>query len=158
MEDLKKLMHIAAITDLLNRYFVALDERQFEPAAMRQIFSEGALVQRPNRTTMCGPAAIGQSHSQSFRRFRATQHLPSGHMITLTSDATAQFRVNVVAIHLWAAGAGDPSANPDDNYFLAGAVLTGDAALGEDGWRIVQQRSRAVWRQGTGFQQMLATQ
>lgn len=79
-------------------------------------------------------------------------------MITLTSDATAQFRMNVVAMHLWAAGAGDPSVNPDDNYFLARAVLAGDAALGEDGWRIVQQRSRAVWRQGTGFQQMLATQ
>ena len=157
MNDQDKLMHTVAITEVINRYFAALDQKQFDATTMRQIFADDAKVQRPNRTTTTGPKEIGLSHSDSLNRFRATQHLTSGFIITLKDGTSAEFRVNVVAMHLWAAGNGDPSAEPNDNYFLAGLVITGQVTLGADGWRIAAINGQATWRRGTGFQEMLKT-
>ena len=144
MNDQDKLMYTVAITEVINRYFAALDQKQFDITTMSQIFADDAKVQRPNR-------------SHSLSRFQATQHLTSGFIITLKDDTSAEFRANVVAMHLWAEGEGDPSADPNDNYFLAGLVITGQVTLGADGWRITEIIGQATWRRGTGFQEMLKT-
>jgi hypothetical protein len=60
-------------------------------------------------------------------------------------------------MHLWAEGEGDPNVDPSDNYFLAGAVITGYVTLGTDGWRIAELANEPAWLKGTGFQQMLKT-
>src|SRR4029453_16529086 len=102
MNDQAKLIHTVAITEVINRYFAALDQKQFDVATMRQIFADNAKVLRPNGTAMTGPKEIGESHSQSLSRFRATQHLTSGFIITLIEGTTAEFRANLVAMHIWA--------------------------------------------------------
>ena len=155
MNDQDKLLYTVAITEVINRYFAALDQKQFDVTTMSQIFADDAKVQRPNRTTMTGPKEIGLSHSRSLSRFQATQHLTSGFIITLKDDTSAEFRANVVAMHLWAEGEGDPSADPNDNYFLAGGVITGYLISGANGWRITELTNQVIWRRGTGFQQML---
>src|SRR6476659_978265 len=113
MNDQAKLMSTVAITEVINCYFAALDQKQFDITTMSQIFADDAKVQRPNRTTMTGPKEIGDSHSQSLSRFQATQHLTSGFIITLNDDSSAEFRANLVAMHLWAEGHGDPSVDPN---------------------------------------------
>ncbi len=70
---------------------------------------------------------------------------------------TARFRANLVAMHLWAEGEGDPSVDPNDNYFLAGGVITGQVTLVADSWRITDIANEPTWRRGTGFQQVLNT-
>ena len=60
-------------------------------------------------------------------------------------------------MHLWAEGEGDPNVDPSDNYFLAGAVITGHVALGAGGWQITELTNQPTWLKGTGFQQMLQT-
>ena len=155
MNDQDKLIHTIAITEVINRYCAAVDQKQFDMGTMSQIFTDNAKVTRPNGTVTTGPKEIGESHSQSFSHFRATQHLTSGFIITLTDNTTAKFRANLVAMHLWAEGMGDPSVNPNDNYFLAGGVITGRVALIADGWRLTEFANEPTWRQGTGFQQML---
>jgi len=157
MNDQAKLIHTVAITEVINRYFAALDQKQFEVATMRQIFADNAKVVRPNGAAITGPKEIGESHSQSLSRFKATQHLTSGFIITLIDSTTAKFRANLVAMHLWAEGEGDPSVDPNDNYFLAGGVITGHVALVADGWQITEITNQVTWRRGTGFQQMLKT-
>ena len=169
MNDQDKLMYTVAITEVINRYFAALDQKQFDITTMSQIFADDAKVQRPNRTTMTGPKEIGLSHSHSLSRFQATQHLTSGFIITLKDDTSAEFRANVVAMHLWAEGEGDPSADPNDNYLPNRIVRTAGAngsyqirdgtnvTLGADGWRITEIIGQATWRRGTGFQEMLKT-
>jgi hypothetical protein len=135
----------------------ALDQKQVDKTTMTQIFADNAKVTRPNGSTMIGPKEIGDSHSHSLSRFRATQHLTSGFIITPKESTTAEFRVNLVAMHLWAEGEGDPNVDPSDNYFLAGAVITGYVTLGTDGWRIAELANEPAWLKGTGFQQMLKT-
>jgi len=155
MNDQDKLMYSVAITEVINRYFAALDQKQFDVTNMSQIFADDAKIVRPNGAVTTGPKEIGDSHSRSLSRFRATQHLTSGFIITLKDETSAEFRANLVAMHLWAEGHGDPSADPNDNYFLAGGVITGYLISGADGWRITELTNQVIWRRGTGFQQML---
>jgi hypothetical protein len=158
MNDQDKLAHIFAITEIINRYFAALDQQQFDLTTMSQIFASSAKIVRPNGAVTTGPQEIGDSHSHSLSRFQATQHLTSGFIITLNDDTSAEFRANLVAMHLWAEGHGDPNANPNDNYFLAGGVITGHVLLEASGWRITEIANHVSWRRGTGFQQLLQTQ
>lgn len=153
MNDQDKLMHTVAITEVINRYFAALDQKQFDVTTMSQIFADDAKIVRPNGAVTKGPKEIGNSHSRSLSRFQATQHLTSGFIITLKDDPSAEFRANLVAMHLWAEGHGDPN----DNYFLAGGVITGHVIWGASGWRITEITLQVSWRRGTGFQQMLQT-
>ena len=147
----------AEIIELINRYFAALDEKNFDTGVLAQIFADDGRIVRPNGAETRGPQAIGESHRHSFSRFRATQHMASSLIVTLTDDAKAEFRGNVVAMHLWAAGLGDPNVPPNDNYFLAGGVLSGKAEMTTQGWRLTQLANDVVWRRGTGFQQVLQT-
>ena len=155
MNDQDKLMHTVAITEVINRYFATLDQKQFDATTMSQIFADDAKIVRPNGAVTTGPKEIGDSHSRSLSRFRATQHLTSGFIMTLNDETSAEFRANLVAIHLWAEGHGDPNADPNDNYFLAGGVITGHVILRASGWRITEIANQVIWRRGTGFQQML---
>ena len=157
MNDQDKLMHTVAITEVVNRYFAALDQKQFDVTTMSQVFADNAKIVRPNGAVTTGPKEIGDSHSHNLSRFRATQHLTSGFIITLKDETSAEFRANLIAMHLWAEGHGDPSAGPNDNYFLAGGVITGHVILGASGWRITELTLQVSWRRGTGFQEMLQT-
>ena len=158
MNDRDRLVHTVAITEVINRYFAALDQKQFDVTTMSQVFADDASIHRPNGTTTIGPKEIGDSHGRSLSRFQATQHLTSGFIITLKTDTSAEFRANLVAMHLWAEGHGEPNANPNDNYFLAGGVITGHVLLGASGWRISEMANHVSWRRGTGFQQILQTE
>jgi hypothetical protein len=157
VDDDDRLTYVVAITEVINRYFAALDQKQFDPSTLGQIFAPDARVVRPNGSAMVGPEEIGNSHARSFSRFRATQHLTSGFIITQSDDNLAEFRANLVAMHLWAEGQGDTTADPRDNYFLAGSVITGIVSLGANGWRISEISNDPTWIQGTGFQQVLET-
>lgn len=147
----------AEITELINRYFGALDQRDFDVTTMRLIFTEDARIVRPNGAAMIGPQTFGESHTHSFVRFRATQHMTSGIVVTLHDHEQAAFRGNLVAIHFWADGLGDPTVDPSDNYFLAHGVISGKVAMTSQGWRITQLANEVIWRKGTGFQQVLQT-
>jgi hypothetical protein len=155
MNDKSNVSATLAVTEVLNRYFAALDERKLEAETLNGIFTADANIVRPNGSVTVGPQAIGKSHTENFSRFRATQHIASGFIITQASDTEVRFRGNLVAMHLWAAGQGDPNVNPNENYFLAGGVITGRVVLFANGWRIAELANDVVWRRGTGFQQML---
>lgn len=152
----------AEITELINRYFAALDQKDFDATTMRLIFADDACIIRPNGAETIGPQTIGESHRNSFARFRATQHMASGVVVTLHDGdhdhEQAEFRGNLVAMHLWADGLGDTTVHPNDNYFLAGGVLSGKAVMTPQGWRITQLANDVIWRKGTGFKQILQTQ
>jgi len=143
------------ITETINRYFAALDQRTFDLDTFKKFCTDTITVQRPNGSTMTGPEEISASHAKSFERFRATQHLTSGFIIDLADDSNAHFRVNLVAMHLWKAGLGDPNVSPNDNFFLAGGVVTGHALKTSNGWRILQIQNDVAWRNGVGFQEIL---
>ena len=113
------------------------------------------MTSRNLEATLVGPRAISESHADVRRRFRVTQHIASGLVITPAGDSGARFRANLLAMHVWAEGQGDPSVDPNENYFPAGGVITGRATWLVDRWRIAEIANDVVWRRGVGFLQLL---
>lgn len=137
-----------------NRYFRALDERNFDPDYYATLFTNDATVSRPNGTTLTGPAEIAKSHAESLARFKVTQHLLIGHDVEIDGDS-ATARINLVAIHLWKEDGNQ--ANMLGNHFTAGTILTVGFTKQDGAWKISSLSNQAVWRDGTGIQQMAET-
>ena len=144
--------HKFAINELLIRYFRALDEKDFTLGTLESIFTSHVSIERPNGSVLHGPAEILSNQKESFTRFKATQHLLVGCDVRL-GDATAHVRGNVIALHLWADGYVEP--DKDENYFLAGGVITAEATQTNSGWRISALKNDVVWRRGTGLKKLL---
>jgi SnoaL-like protein len=142
-----------AVNELLIRYFRALDEKDFALETMASIFTNDVRIERPNGSLLHGLTDILSNQKESFTRFKATQHLLVGCDVRL-HDATAQVRGNVIALHLWADGYGEP--DKDENYFLAGGVITAEATQTNAGWRIGALKNDVVWRRGTGLRRILS--
>src|SRR5262245_54995162 len=85
-----------AVGELLTKYFSAIDDKDFAVEKMQALFTEDGTLTRPNGAVVNGPAAIADSNSKSFARFRATQHLPSGCVVDIAGDE-ATIRLNVLA-------------------------------------------------------------
>jgi hypothetical protein len=143
-----------AITELITKYFQLIDDKDFAVEKLQAIFTDNGTLTRPDDSVTTGPAEIAESNSKSFARFQATQHLPSGYLIEL-DGAEATVRVNVMAMHLWADGFGDPNAL--EKHFVGGVVMRASARRTADGWRLTNLRGRNIWRGGSGFGTMVQT-
>jgi SnoaL-like domain len=152
--DLGEWLHTSRITRTLDRYFRALDERQFAPSLFRRLFTDTARIVRPDGSETVGPEAIAASHAATFEHFKSTQHILTNHDVSITNEA-ALIRANVVAVHLWKDAPAD--ANMSDASFSAGGVITGRLARSTDGWRIDELRNDVVWRLGSNFARLLQT-
>jgi SnoaL-like domain len=141
------------VTSVMHRYFRALDEKHFDAQHLASIFTAEAKVTRPNGASLIGPKEISASHENSFARFEGSQHLLTGHDISIHGNQ-ATVRVNVVAMHMWQGS--NTSANDPENYFVAGGVITSELVQADGRWKISQIRNDVVWRAG-GFRDVAQT-
>ena len=141
------------IVDVVNRYFRALDDKQFDIQHLRRIFTDDATVVRPGGSTVVGPPDIAASHEKSLARFESTQHLLAGHDTQIDGDM-ASVRVNLIAMHMWMGGNQD--ARTQDHYFVAGGVITARLRRVDDSWRISSVENAVKWRAGD-FKSMAQT-
>ena len=141
------------ITDVVNSYFRALDEKHFDAKHFAAIFTAEAKATRPNGSSMIGPDEISTSHARSFKRFESSQHLVAVHDISVSGNrATA--RANLVAMHMWQGS--NTNANNVDNFFIAGGVIHATLVRADGQWKISQMSNNVTWRAG-GFKDMLQT-
>ncbi len=140
-----------AIGELLTKYFALIDDKDFAAERLQAIFAENGTVTRPNDSVVTGPGEIADSNSKSFSRFRATQHLPCGCVIEIDGDE-ATVRLNIMAMHMWADGFGDPNAL--ERHFVGGVVIRASARRTAEGWRLTKLAGRNVWRGGSGIGMM----
>lgn len=145
------------IIEIVNRYFADLDRRDFDEAEFEKIFAKEGSIVRPNGVETVGPKNIASSHRESFARFGATQHLTSGFIIDIDDPLNGTFRVNLVAMHIWADNLGDSTVAKQDNYFLAGGVVSGRAIKDSSGWHIMTISNDVAWKKGVGFKEVLST-
>ena len=135
-------------------YFAAIDDKQLSPDLYKNLFSETGSIIRPNGPPVKGPSAIYESQNESFKRFRATQHIVSSMLFTRT-DLGWKLRANLQAMHLWKPEMQDSTAL--ESYFLAHSVLEGNFIQEDSDWKISELRTRVVWRSGSGMMAMLRT-
>jgi ketosteroid isomerase-like protein len=150
---LAELVSKSEITSVVNSYFRALDEHNFDTPYFAAIFTEDAEVIRPNGLSLTGPEHISASHRQSFARFEGSQHFAAGHDIFIDGN-TATVRANLIAMHMWQGSKTD--ANEKDNFFVAGGVIDATLVQVNDQWKISKISNAVIWRAG-GFKDMLQT-
>jgi ketosteroid isomerase-like protein len=148
-----ELTNKSEITDVVNSYFKALDEKHFDPRHFATILTQDATVVRPNGEALVGPEEASASHQHSFERFESSQHLLTGHEISV-NGATATLRANLVAMHMWLGSR--TNANDINNFFVAGGVIHATLVQDGDGWKISQLSNDVTWRAG-GFKNMAET-
>lgn len=155
MISVTELHDRVAITELVSRYFAAIDDNCLtDPAIVDATFALDGRIVSPNRVATVGRDAIFVAQSASFARFRGTHHVTSDYVIDIDVD-TAQIRANVTAMHLWKIDASDPHAL--QSHFVAGGVLHAAAIRTEDGWRLSELSNDICWRTGDGLATMMAT-
>jgi uncharacterized protein (TIGR02246 family) len=148
-----ELINKSEITSVVNSYFRALDEKNFDAQHFATIFTTEARVTRPDGSSLIGSKEISTSHQQSFARFESSQHLLTGHEISIDGN-TAIVRVNLIAMHMWQGS--NTNANKPDNFFIAGGVIDAKLLQANRQWRISQVSNTVLWRAG-GFKNMAQT-
>jgi hypothetical protein len=128
-------------------YFAAIDEKQLSLDLYKSLFSENGILIRPNGPVK-GRSAIYESQNESFKRFRATQHIVTNMLFTKT-DTRWKLRSNLQAMHLWNPETQD--RNSLDSYFLANSVLDMSFIMEDSDWKISELGIRIVWRSGSGM-------
>ena len=139
------------ISDLLIRYFSAIDDKQLDLSIIENTFAIDATIMRPNGSALVGHKDIFDSQKKSFERFKATHHVTSDYIIDFDNDR-ATIRANLTAMHLWADNENNPSHN--NKHFLAGAIIITKAVKINDNWRICDLVNQNVWRTGEGMSDM----
>ena len=152
-DRITELINKSEITSIVNSYFRALDEKNYDARHFASIFTPQAQVTRPNGASLIGPEAISASHEKSFTRFEGSQHVVAGHDISL-DGSTANVRANLIAMHMWQGSNTD--ANTLDNFFIAGGVIHATLTQSDGRWRISQMSNAVLWRAG-GFRDMMQT-
>jgi len=152
-DRIEELTNKSEITSIVNSYFRALDEKNFDARHFASIFTPQAKVTRPNGGSLVGPEEISASHEKSFTRFEGSQHVVAGHDISL-DGSTANVRANLIAMHMWQGSKAD--ANKLENCFIAGGVIDVTLTQSDGQWRISQISNAVLWRAG-GFRDMMQT-
>jgi len=148
-----ELINKSEIATVVNRYFCALDDKNFDVQHFASIFTPQAKVTRPNGAFLIGPAEISASHEKSFTRFEGSQHVVAGHDISV-DGSTANVRANLIAMHMWQGSKAD--ANKLDNFFIAGGVIRATLMQSDGQWKISQMSNVVLWRAG-GFRDIMQT-
>jgi len=141
----------AQISELLIRYFMSIDEKQFTKDIIETTFTTDARILKPNGLVTAGYEEILQSNIRSFSRFKATHHVTTDYLISINGDEAA-VRANLTGMHLWADDEANPSLN--SKHFYAGIVLTAKAVRTNGDWRISELAYRNIWRTGDGMAEM----
>ena len=141
------------LTHVVLTYFAAIDDKQLSLDLFRTLFSETATIMRPDGPVR-GPVALYEIQSESFKRFRATQHIVTSMLFTKTETGW-KLRANLQAMHLWNPEMQDSTAL--ETYFLAHSVLGVNFIQEARDWKISGLDMRVVWRSGSGFMAMLRT-
>ncbi len=148
----KELVEKTQITDLLIKYFAAIDDKCVNMEIVKATFTRDAKIIRPDDSEIVGQENILDGHLKSFARFKATHHVITNFIVDI-SNGIATLRSNVIANHLWADNENNPSLN--NKNFLADGVFSAKAMKVDDHWRICELKNRVIWRTGDGMKEIL---
>jgi hypothetical protein len=151
-EQLKEIIERTEITDLLIRYFAAVDDKCLDMKIVKATFTINAKIIRPDGTAIVGQEGILENHLKSIARFKATHHIITNFIFDINNDMAA-LRSNIIANHLWADNEDHPHLN--NKNFLADGVFSAKAIKLDDHWRISELQNNVVWRTGDGMREIL---
>jgi len=151
-EQLIEIIERTQISDLLIRYFAAVDDKRIDLEIVKATFTNNARIIRPDGTAIVGQENILDAHLKSFARFKATHHVITNFIVDIKGDM-ATLRSNIIANHMWADNDDNPSLS--NKYFLADGIFSAKAIKVDNQWRINELSNNVVWRTGDGMKEIL---
>jgi hypothetical protein len=151
-QELKNIIERTQISDLLIRYFAAVDDKHIDLKIVQATFTIDAKIIRPDGTAIVGQENILDGHIKSFARFKATHHVITNFIVDINNEL-ATLRCNIIANHLWADNEDHPNLN--NKHFLADGVFSARAIKVNNHWRISELKNNVVWRTGDGMNEIL---
>ncbi|MFJ5086940.1 MULTISPECIES: nuclear transport factor 2 family protein [unclassified Streptomyces] len=130
----------AEITALVDRFFLALDTREFTPGWARPYLTDDASMAAPVGSTR-GAEAVRTAET-ALLRFAGTQHFASGVVTDAafgTDHATASWNAYMVHIHH------SPAPDP---LFVVGGRWEATLRRTAEGWRFTTMAVHVVWTRG----------
>ena len=140
MDTLESLLAREACRELVLRAAAAADAN--DPAALASLFTDDAVLVRPNAEPLRGREAIRQAYAQRAPD-RITRHLVSNSLVTALSPLEASVRSLVL---LWT-GQGSDEAGPQGRPAHARQLVgefDDELRLTAEGWRIARRVARFV--------------
>jgi 3-phenylpropionate/cinnamic acid dioxygenase small subunit len=139
--SLKQLSDRRQIDDLLIRYTVAIDKKDWN--LLDTCFTPDATVDYTSSGGVKGPyPEVRQWLEKALSVFPVTQHFISNTTVEISGD-TAKARTYVINPMVF--------KNPDgtDHIFTVGAYYNDDLAWTDDGWRITNRHEEQAFLDGT---------
>ena len=150
--QVRALADRAAISDLIDRYQLALDDGMFDNAWARAVFAPDVVLDFPPGSHH-GVAGLTEFTSGFMRHWARTHHHASNYVIGLAGhEATVSW--NVIASHVHH---DSPLPPAQGKQFHLGGRFDGDAIRTADGWRLRRLTLRVVWTAGIGIPSIAAT-
>ncbi len=139
----------AAISDLIDRYTVLLDEQDrngFDATWVRSFFTEDCRLDFPIGGHR-GLTGLAEFHHRAKQNFTATHHLSSNHLIGLDGDR-ADVRFQMIAVHLHPQAVRERAPVDPGALFKIGGYYEGETVRTPDGWRFSRWTFHVVWTDG----------
>ncbi|MFE3022079.1 nuclear transport factor 2 family protein [Streptomyces sp. NPDC059256] len=137
--QLRDLIDRAAISDLMDRYLLSLDEGVFDEEWARAFHTENVTAAMPIGTVHGRDALLARVR-RGMALFDRTLHLGSNAVIEINGDqATA--RGAQLSTHVLADGSG--------SVFISAGQTDTELVRTADGWRVSSSSLRVTWTQGT---------
>ena len=140
MDALQRLLIVEACRDLVLRAAAQADAG--DATALAALFTERAVLARPNAEPLQGRAAIRASYAQRPAE-RITRHLVTNTVVVVESPGTSRALSSVL---LWAGSSADadgPRGRPAQGGQLVGE-FDDRLTLTAEGWRIERREARFV--------------
>ena len=132
----QELVDRNAITDLVGRLGLWLDEKRFDEA--QSIFTEDATADTPGGSVQGVDLLVEQASRGHEDR---TQHVITNVLIDLAGDR-ATVRANMIATMI-------PDADAPEPLFVIGGRYRFEAVRTPEGWRFSRLEVNPVWRSGS---------
>ncbi|MFD9721935.1 nuclear transport factor 2 family protein [Streptomyces sp. NPDC059076] len=137
--QLRDLIDRAAISDLMDRYLLSLDEGVFDEEWARAFHTENVTAAMPIGTVHGRDALLARVR-RGMALFDRTLHLGTNAVIEINGDqATA--RGAQLSTHVLADGSG--------SVFISAGQTDTELVRTADGWRVSSSLLRVTWTQGT---------
>jgi 3-phenylpropionate/cinnamic acid dioxygenase small subunit len=139
LERLKEVLDREAISDLIHRFCVVLDDQRFDD--LQSVFAEDATITTPGGRAQGLDAIVAQATRNHTPELR-TQHLVTDLVVDLDGER-ARARANYLAV--FATGSGDPAPSP---RFQIGSVYRFELVRTTGGWRLHTMEMLPTWAVG----------
>ena len=138
MRDLQEISDRIDIQELLVRYSIAIDSKQF--ADLEPLFADDAECDYGSLGSPKGPTAIATLIKNTLAGLDQTQHLVGSSVIVVDGDV-ADVRTYLISQHIRA-------STPGVNHYFIGGEYVDTVVRTPDGWKFRTRRLDRMWSEG----------